>query len=387
MSGLLAELRRRNVIRAAGLYLVGAWLIVQVAGTVLPMFGAPGWVPRTIVILLVLGFIPVLVIAWIFELTPDGLKRDAEVPPDRSIASLTARRMDRLMIAGLVVAVLLLAGQWFRTRDSATPSTAPTPSIQASSEPPHSIAVLPFVNMSQDKDNEHFGDGLSEELLNLLTQVPGLRVAARTSSFHFKGKDATIAEIAAALQVETILEGSVRRSGSTMRVVAQLISAKDGSHLWSGKYDRELDDIFAVQDDIAAQILKALRPRLAPGEAELPKSAQGEIGAELFERFLWARNLTYDGTQASADLAHAEFLAITKAAPNYALGHAWLARSWLAMEERAGGAVSPGIALPAAQAAVDAALAVDPQEAMAHYAQGLLWGRHDDEGKALVAFD
>src|SRR4051812_18259260 len=176
-----AELKRRNVIRFAGLYLVGAWLLVQVASTVLPMFGAPDWLPRSVVILLAIGFIPALIFSWIFEITPEGLKRDAEVPVEKSIAPQTGRRMDRMIIAVLVAALGYFALDKFVLEPHR--QTTRLPNESASSLSAQSIAVLPFVNMTSDKEQEYFSDGLSEELLNQLAQIPQLRVIARTSSF------------------------------------------------------------------------------------------------------------------------------------------------------------------------------------------------------------
>ncbi|HEY3663695.1 MAG TPA: hypothetical protein VGL24_11125, partial [Chthoniobacterales bacterium] len=202
MNELFAELKRRNVIRAAGLYLVGAWLIVQVASTVLPMFGAPEWLPRGIVLLLAIGFVPALVFSWTFELTAHGLKRDAEVPPEQSIAPQTARRMDRLIIAALVAALAYFAVDKFLLgprREKLEASATTSESKAAPNE--RSVAVLAFDNLSDDKGSEYFSDGVSEELLTVLQKIPGLHVAARTSAFSFKGKTATAQEIGQKLGV------------------------------------------------------------------------------------------------------------------------------------------------------------------------------------------
>src|SRR5437764_6497176 len=180
-----AELKRRNVIRMAGLYLVGAWLLVQVAGTVLPMFGAPDWLPRSIVILLAVGFLPALIFSWVFEMTPQGLKRDADIAPEESIAPQTARRLNRTIIAVLMLALAYFAFDKFvltPKREAARVTAESTTTVDA-----HSLAVLPFVNMSGDAANEYFSDGISEEILNVLARTPELRVAARTSSLYFKG--------------------------------------------------------------------------------------------------------------------------------------------------------------------------------------------------------
>ena len=262
----IAELKRRNVIRMAGLYLVGAWLVVQVSSTVLPMFDAPAWLPRSIVIVLAVGFMPTLIFSWVFELTPDGLKRDAEVTPDESIAPQTARRMDRLILALLALALAYFGFDKFvlaPRRDAAlvaqtTRQVTAEVSAQKSKIDPRSIAVLPFVNMSADADNEFFSDGLSEEILNSLARIDGMQVVGRTSSFQFKGKNEDLRSIGEKLGVATVLEGSVRRVGERARITAQLIRTADGIHLWSETYDRTLKDTLAVQLDIAEQVAGVL---------------------------------------------------------------------------------------------------------------------------------
>src|SRR5256886_6044725 len=228
LSSFFAELKRRNVIRFAGLYLVGSWLLVQVAGTVLPMFGAPEWLPRSIVILLAIGFLPALIFSWVFELTPEGLKRDEDVAPEKSIAPQTARRMDRMIIVVLVLALAYFAFDKFvltPKREAARVAAESTSAVDA-----HSIAVLPFVNMSGDAANEYFSDGISEEILNVLARTPELHVAARTSSFSFKGKTQEIPAIARELNVRMVLEGSVRKQDDRVRITAQLIEAMGGCH-------------------------------------------------------------------------------------------------------------------------------------------------------------
>ena len=267
----VAELRRRNVIRMAGLYLVGAWLIVQVAGTVLPMFGAPEWVARSIVLVLAVGFIPAMMFAWIFELTPQGLKRDAEVDPEQSIAPHTARRMDRMLLAISLLAIGYFLVDKFvfdpqRDVELVQRTTVELGAIaeaEKSKARANSIAVLPFVNMSGDAVNEYFSDGISEEILNVLAGTPELQVAARTSSFSFKGKNQEIPVIAKALGVRLVLEGSVRKQGDQVRITAQLIDAQSGFHLWSETYDRKLEDIFAIQDEIAQAIGAQMKVTIA----------------------------------------------------------------------------------------------------------------------------
>ena len=325
----LGELRRRNVIRMAGLYLVGAWLLTQVAGTVLPMFGAPAWLPRSIVIILALGFVPALVFAWVFELTPDGIRRDAEVDPAQSIAPQTARRMDRMIIAVLVLALGYMAIDRFalapRREAAATAAATAATNAAKPTNAGHgtsSIAVLPFVDMSQGKDQEYFSDGLSEQLLNALAQIPNLHVAGRTSSFYFKGRNEDLRVIGQKLNVATVLEGSVAKSGNTLRVTAQLINTADGYHLWSHTYDREFKDVFAMQDEIATAVVDALKLKLLPGQAA-PSSQRVDPAA--YDQFLLGRKL---GREQSIDgwaRAIAAYRKALQIAPDYAAAYALLA--------------------------------------------------------------
>ncbi|HSD68921.1 MAG TPA: hypothetical protein VLB07_05170, partial [Woeseiaceae bacterium] len=239
---LISELRRRNVFRVAAAYLVVGWLLTEIASTLLPMFGAPGWVARTLVIVIAIGFVPVMIFSWAYELTPEGLKRESLVNRDESITWQTGRKLDMVTITAVIAGVVFLA--WTRMSPQVT-----VPGVdQPDAEPDQaSVAVLPFVNMSGNAENEYFSDGLTETLLHMLAQLPELRVAARTSSFAFKGQDKDIREIALALRVAHVLEGSVQRAGDRVRITAQLIRANDGFHVWSENYDRTLDDIFGIQ--------------------------------------------------------------------------------------------------------------------------------------------
>ena len=269
---LIAELKRRNVIRMAGLYLVGAWLIVQVSSTVLPTFEVPGWALRALIIVLAIGFVPAVVFAWVFELTPQGIKRDAEVRPGESIAPQTARRIDRTIIVVLAIALAFFGFDRFvlAPRHEAALVVATKQAVTAGAETINpvagkSIAVLPFLNMSSDPEQEYFSDGMTEEVLNALANVPGLAVTARTSVFSLKGVKKDVREIGALLGVAYVLEGSVRRAGDEVRITAQLIRAENGFHLWSETYDRKLDHVFALQAELAGAIAKALALPLGVG--------------------------------------------------------------------------------------------------------------------------
>ena len=260
-----AELKRRNVIRVGIAYVVVSWVVAQVAEFAFENFGAPDWVLKSVVVILMLGLPIVLIFAWAFELTPEGIKLEKEVDRTASITSQTGRKLDRTIIV-----VLLLALVWFAWDKfgSAPEPAATTAAVEEAAEAPaaepepavaeKSVAVLPFVAMSSGPDDEYFADGLTEEILNSLAQLPELLVTARTSAFSFKGQDLPIHEIAAMLGVRHVVEGSVRRSGDRLRVTAQLIRAADGFHLWSENYDSTSADMISVQENIAEKIADAL---------------------------------------------------------------------------------------------------------------------------------
>ena len=261
---VIAELKRRNVFRVAALYLVAAWVLLQVGDLLFGLLGLPAWSNKLLFAGLVLGFVPALIFSWVYELTPEGLKREHEIERNASITAATARKLDLIVVGLLVIAIVVVAVERFIPRTAPIPAATDAASGASSAEAPvqaaaKSIAVLPFADMSSGKDQEYFADGLSEELLNLLAKLPELRVIGRTSSFQFKGRNEDLRVIGEKLNVAHILEGSVRKSGEKVRITAQLIRAADGSHLWSETYDRTLDDIFVVQDDIAGEVVKALK--------------------------------------------------------------------------------------------------------------------------------
>ncbi len=295
---LFAELKRRNVVRVGIAYSVIAWVVAQIAEFAFENFGAPEWVLKTVVVLLLLGLPVILVFAWAFELTPEGLKREKDVDRSQSITSQTGSKLDRTIIAVLVVALAWFAWDKF----GAEPQTEPVAESVPASElqeivktelSAKSVAVLPFVAMSSGPDDEYFADGLTEEILNSLAQLPELLVTARTSAFSFKGQDVPIQEIATALGVKHIVEGSVRRSGDRLRVTAQLIRANDGFHLWSENFDSSSKDTIAVQESIAEKIASAMDVVLDERKREAMKQAGlrdveaftlYQKGLELYER-------------------------------------------------------------------------------------------------------
>jgi TolB-like protein len=267
------------VFRVGAAYVVGAWLLIQVAETIFPLFGFDDAPARIVVVVLMIGFVPALIFAWAFELTPEGLKKESEVDRTQSIAPNTGKKLDRAIMVVLALALGYFAFDKFvmtpqrESEQLAALEEQKTTEVEQARQEGRSqalvesygdksIAVLPFVNMSEDRGNEYFADGLSEELLNMMVKIPELRVAARTSSFSFKDKDLTISEIARELNVSHVLEGSVRKSGNKVRITAQLIKADDGFHLWSENFDRTLDDIFVVQDEIASEVTRALEVTL-----------------------------------------------------------------------------------------------------------------------------
>jgi adenylate cyclase len=268
----IEEIKRRNVGRVAILYIVVSYVVLEVFEMFYHLLEMPPWTGRAAVLLAVLGFPIALLVAWAYEITPEGLKPTDEVPPQKSIATQTGQRLDRAIIAVLAIGLTYFVADKFWLSKRAAPVKAADAFIQtAATTVDHSIAVLPFVDMSANKDQEYFADGMAEELLDLLSRVPELRVISRTSSFSFKGKNDDIRTIGAKLGVATLLEGSVRTSANILRVTAQLIRATDGSHIWSTTYDRKSGDIFKVQDDIAAAVVQSLKVSLLPDA--MPKAA------------------------------------------------------------------------------------------------------------------
>ena len=294
---LFEELKRRNVFRVGIAYAVSAWILLQIVDLVLENIAAPGWVMQVFMLAVAIGFPLALLFAWAFEMTPEGIKLEKDVDRSRSITHVTAQRMNRNIIIALVIAVVLLLVDKFTpdTNTDAEPATArvesiETPAPQAEKQE-KSIAVLPFVDMSPEGDQAYFADGISEEILNVLVKTHTLKVAGRTSSFQFRGRNEDLRTIGDQLGVEHILEGSIRKANNRVRITAQLVKADDGFHLWSETYDRELTDIFAIQDEIARSITDALAIEL-----DLEDSGQSLVSAstgnmEAYDRYLEARGL------------------------------------------------------------------------------------------------
>jgi len=282
---LFEELKRRNVFRVGVAYIVASWVLLQVAELVLDAINAPDWVIQAMLMFVVLGFIAAMIIAWAYEITADGIKRESEVVRDESITRETAARLDRITI-GLLVAVVgivvverfvLDPGQSDPQQQAQVQTEQVSEATEAVPKAPavkqNSIAVLPFVAMSSGEDDGYFADGLTEEILNSLAQLPELLITARTSAFSFKGQDIPVTEIAEKLGVANIVEGSVRRSGDRLRVTAQLVRAIDGFHIWSQNYDSTSSDTIQVQEDIAEKIAVAMNVVMDEGKRETMRAS------------------------------------------------------------------------------------------------------------------
>ena len=270
---LFNELKRRNVFRVGLAYLVTAWVIAQVASLVLTSIKAPDWVMQALLLVLGLGFVIALIIAWAYELTPEGIKKEKDVVRDESITNITAKKLDYITLAAAVGVLGLFGYHQMNPPQAIAPVQAVESNLVSTEDTidAASIAVLPFVDLSPDKDQAYFSDGISEELLNVLVRVDGLTVASRTSSFGFKGQESLgIPTIAKKLNVRHVLEGSVRKSGEAIRITAQLIDAQTDAHLWSETFDRQLtaENIFAIQDEISSAIVMQLREKLGANIGE-----------------------------------------------------------------------------------------------------------------------
>jgi TolB-like protein/predicted Zn-dependent protease len=365
--GLVSELRRRNVFRMAVLYVVASWLIMQVAEVVMTLGNLPDWIGPTILGLLAIGFPIALVFSWFYEITPEGISLEKDVEPGKSITQVTGRRVDFLVISLLCAAVILFAyDKWWI------------------GEPPEkTIAVLPFVNMSGDASQEYFSDGISEELLHRLAQVSELHVAARTSSFHFKNKNIAVADIASKLGVRSLLEGSFRQAGNNIRVTAQLINARDGFHIWSKTYDREFDDIFAIQDEIATEVVDALKVTLLGGEqARLNRHPTSNLAA--YDAYLLGRQKMARRTSTALQEAVEHFTEAISRDRQYGLAYVGLADTYTLLGRY--GALDEREVLAKAAPAIERALQLDDQLGEAYASLGTVRILQQDFPAAEQAF-
>jgi adenylate cyclase len=346
---LWAEMKRRNVIRVALFYVVAAWLLVQVAETVLPLFDVPAGVLRGLVILLALGFVPALVFAWVYELTPEGLKRDTEVEVSEQTRQKSAHKLNWATLIVAVLAIGLLISDRLLWTPASTETAVARQAAHSDPEsvaiaqadtqahtgpvvPDASIAVLPFADLSPEGDQQYFSDGIAEEILNVLSRIEALSVTSRTSAFAFKSQsELSIPDIAASLGVRHVLEGSVRKAADTIRVTAQLIDARSDQHLWSETFDRTLtaENVFAIQDEIAAAITAALAGRLNVAIDAAPGAAGGTGDIDAYAAFLAGRDLfvnrNYDNLALSIEMLERA----VEADPDFVRARGWLAMAYI----------------------------------------------------------
>mgnify|MGYP001827649540 FL=1 len=366
------ELKRRNVYRVGIAYAIVSWLVLQIIDVVEPIIGIPEWVPKLILVLLAIGLPLALIFAWAYEMTPEGLKRENEVDRTKSITNETGQRLNRIIIGVLAVAVvILLADRYFLGAES---PQSPTPQVVAAADEAAaattevtqtkapSIAVLPFMNMSADESSVYFSDGLADTLLHMLAQIREIRVAARTSSFQFRDQNTDITKIAESLNVATILEGSVQRAGNKIRVTAQLIEADTGYHLWSANFDRDLDDIFAIQDEIASEVVAALKISLL-GESAEKLTEHGTESVTAYTEYLLGIADINEYTFDSLRRAEQRLLNALDADPDYALalarlGELYVTTAWF-------GAGDAREMYQKARASASRALDLDPDSPLA----------------------
>ena len=290
---LWEELKRRRVIRVTVLYAIAGWVVIEVASTVLPNLNLPDWSVTLVTALVALGFVPAVVLAWAFDIGPGGIQRTGpqnEAPEESE-------------------------------KPAKAEAVAP-----ADTDRRRSIAVLPFVNMSGDEENEYFSDGVAEEILNLLTRLPQLRVSSRSSSFAYKGEQINVRDVSEELGVSTLLEGSVRRAGDRVRITAQLIDSATDSHLWSETYDREMKDVFAIQDDIAQSIVNALKVTLTPRDRRALQYV-ATSDAKAYDCYLRGRRFFYAMTKRAFHHAVKMYRQAIAEDPSYALAYAGIALS------------------------------------------------------------
>ncbi|MCH8203182.1 MAG: hypothetical protein IH996_08760 [Proteobacteria bacterium] len=356
MSSFFDELKRRNVVRVGVAYLVAGWVIMQIIDVVVEPLRLPDWTATLVLVLLLVGLPVALIFSWAYEITPEGVKKTHEVDADASITHSTGRKLDRMIIGALAIAVAFLVYDRF------VPPSGQAPPVESVGQ---SIAVLPFLNLSEDKSNEYFSDGLSEELLNVLSQFPDLKVAGRTSSFAFKGKNQDLRLIGQALSVSTILEGSVRKQQNRVRITAQLIRVSDGFHIWSEIYDRELEDIFAVQEEIATAIARALAVEMdiAPGQSLVRARTTNMAAYDLYLEGRAEVAKRGDFGRAIRVLGEA-----TRQDPNFAPAWSALAQAHALSLYYIG--KPPDQALIAAEISAKRALEADPDLASAHSVMG-----------------
>jgi TolB-like protein len=371
---LYNELKHRNVFRVALGYIVSCWLLAQVADLVLENIGAPDWVMQTILLVLTLGFPVVVFFSWAYEVTPEGIKRESEIDRSQSITHVTSRKLDRAIIAVLIIALGYFAWESRFSRpkigaEQALPAADAIPqqaAPQATAEPApvtskKSIAVLPFDNRSRNADDEYFTEGIHDDLLTNLARIGSLKVISRTSVNRYKKTDRSIPEIAAELGVATIMEGAVQRSGSMVHINVQLIDAKTDEHLWAEIYDRELtaENLFAIQGEIASSIASALQATLARDDEQRLNTIPTD-NLEALEAYFTGKQLADERGREAIESAIGEFERAISLDPEFALAHAGLGYAWLLMPEYSA-TVDPKLSRDSSKAAIARALELDPE--------------------------
>ena len=381
----LSELKRRNVFKVATAYVVLGWVVVQVTSEAVPAFGMPDWVNTVVFYFGLIGFPFVMIFAWAFELTPEGLKRESEVDRTESITTDTGRKINHMIMALMFVALAYFVYESrFADRSADMPQLTESPVESKSEAKPQanapdntlsslagaSIAVLPFDNMTGDENKEFFSDGISEEILNVLAQIPNLHVTSRSSAFAFKGKQINLSEIADKLGVANILEGSVRMDGNQVRITAQLIEAATDKHLWSGTYDRELKSIFAIQDEISKSIVETLKDKL--GLQEEIQIATKAVDLKAHQAYLRGRILVERRNTIDIEKAMKEFEEAILIEPTYA--KAWMGKAWatLFLSEIHYGEVPVSVTFDRAMVFLERATSLDPDLAENYAIRGSL---------------
>jgi TolB-like protein/Flp pilus assembly protein TadD len=369
-----AELKRRNVYKVAVAYAVVAWLLIQAASILLPTFEAPPSAMKILVVVLVLGFPAALILSWAFEITPEGIKRADDVDPGKSITRRTGRKLFGITVALAVVAAALLAYQFLRSRSQNANEIASKAGVLAGAIPKKSIAVLPFDNLSDDKQNAYFADGVQDEILTYLAKIADLKVISRTSVMQYKiGAARNLREIGQQLGVSHLLEGSVQRAGGKVRVSAQLIDARTDAHLWAEKYDRPLDDVFAIQSEIAHAIADQLHAKISPSEkAEIERKPTSNLTAfDLYASGKALIDVAFDNQHDKEDLTEAIDV-LSRAVeqdPLFLFAYCELARAHAGLYLLGHDHTPRRLAL--AQSAIDAATRLAPDAGETHLARAL----------------
>jgi TolB-like protein/Tfp pilus assembly protein PilF len=370
------ELKRRNVFKVAIAYAIAAWILIEITATTFPILKLPDWSVTLVTVLVLIAFPLTLILAWAFELTPEGLKKEKDVDRSESITRVTGRKLDFAIIGAMAIAIIFLLTDKFIFSES------PKASDEEITATGQSIAVLPFVNISSDKEQEYFSDGITEEILNSLASVKELKVAGRTSSFALKGQNQDLRQIGELLGVEHILEGSVRKAGTTVRITAQLVQVEDGFHLWSETYDRELTDVFAIQDEIASEILKQLRAQLLDEDIEIVEAQRTD--PEVYDLYLLAKQRLYDRTAQTIESAVALLDQAIAKDPAYAPAYAQRGIATLLLSDRDYGTIPLAEAQVQGKRFIDAALEMDPQLAEAWAGLGLYHNRRPSEHEQAI---